>query len=296
MTSSEGNEFRGRTPEEAIEAGLAALKLTADQVEIEVLSKGSRGLLGFGAEDARVRITPIGKQPAKPAPPKPPKKETPAPPPVKAAAEPKPQQPEAPKPKPAPKAEPKPQQPEAPKPKPAPKAERPVEPKPVAQTDGDEELDSTVVAAELLQGMLDRMDVTTTVRAVEYRGVLDDDQDAPIVLNIEGEDLGILIGRRAETLSAIQYLTRLMVNHRLHRWVNVVVDVEGYRSRREEQLARLASRMADRAVSSGKPVALEAMPPNERRIVHITLRDNPLVTTESVGEGEHRKVTIVPKE
>ena len=278
MTSSEGNEFRGRTPEEATEAGLAALKLTADQVEIEVLSKGSRGLLGFGAEDARVRITPLGKQPAKPAPPKPPKKETPVPPPIKAAAEPKPQQPEA------------------PKPKPAPKAERPVEPKPVAKTDGDEEQDSTVVAAELLQGMLDRMDVTTTVRAVEYRGVLDDDQEAPIVLNIEGEDLGILIGRRAETLSAIQYLTRLMVNHRLHRWVNVVVDVEGYRSRREEQLARLASRMADRAVSSGKPVALEAMPPNERRIVHITLRDNPLVTTQSVGEGEQRKVTIVPKE
>ena len=278
MTSSEGNEFRGRTPEEATEAGLAALKLTADQVEIEVLSKGSRGLLGFGAEDARVRITPLGKPPAKPAPPKPPKKETPVPPPIKAAAEPKPQQPEA------------------PKPKPAPKAERPVEPKPVAKTDGDEEQDSTVVAAELLQGMLDRMDVTTTVRAVEYRGVLDDDQEAPIVLNIEGEDLGILIGRRAETLSAIQYLTRLMVNHRLHRWVNVVVDVEGYRSRREEQLARLASRMADRAVSSGKPVALEAMPPNERRIVHITLRDNPLVTTQSVGEGEQRKVTIVPKE
>ena len=278
MTSSEGNEFRGRTPEEATEAGLAALKLTADQVEIEVLSKGSRGLLGFGAEDARVRITPLGKPPAKPAPPKPPKKETPAPPPVKAAVEPKPQQPEV------------------PKPKPAPKAERPVEPKPVAKTDEDEEQDSTVVAAELLQGMLDRMDVTTTVRAVEYRGVLDDDQEAPIVLNIEGEDLGILIGRRAETLSAIQYLTRLMVNHRLHRWVNVVVDVEGYRSRREEQLARLASRMADRAVSSGKPVALEAMPPNERRIVHITLRDNPLVTTQSVGEGEQRKVTIVPKE
>ena len=69
MTSSEGNEFRGRTPEEATEAGLAALKLTADQVEIEVLSKGSRGLLGFGAEDARVKITPIDKKPSKPAPP-----------------------------------------------------------------------------------------------------------------------------------------------------------------------------------------------------------------------------------
>ena len=80
MTPSEGHEYRGRTPEEAIEAGLAALKLAADQVEIEVLSKGSRGLLGFGAEDARVRITPIGKQPSKPAAPAPLEKKAPPPP------------------------------------------------------------------------------------------------------------------------------------------------------------------------------------------------------------------------
>ncbi|HRX01817.1 MAG: Jag N-terminal domain-containing protein [Anaerolineae bacterium] len=276
MTSSEGNEFRGRTPEEATETGLAILKLTEEQVEIEVLSKGSRGLLGFGAEDARVRITPIGKKTSKPASPPPPEK-TAAPPPrptVKTQPEATVQQPEAPK---------------AP-----PKPEKPVEPKPsAAPGDGADPKD---VAAELLQGLLDRMGVKASVQTTEYRGVLDEGQDAPLVLNIEGEDLGILIGRRAETLSSIQYLTRLMVNHRLHRWVNVIVDVEGYRARREEQLARLANRMADRAVSTGKPVMLEAMPPNERRIVHITLRDNPLVTTESVGEGDHRKVTIIPKE
>lgn len=274
MTSSEGNEFRGRTPEEATEAGLAALKLTSDQVEIEILSKGSRGLLGFGAEDARVRITPISKQPSKAPASKPPKKDAPASSPAQVAPEPKTQQPETLEPKP----------------------ERSAEPKSVAETDTSEELDATSEATDLLQGMLDRMGVVARVQAVEYRGVLDDNQDAPIVLNIEGDDLGILIGRRAETLSAIQYLTRLMVNHRMHRWVNVVVDVEGYRARREEQLARLANRMADRAVSSGKTVSLEAMPPNERRIVHITLRDNLLVTTESVGEGDHRKVTIIPKE
>ena len=276
MTSSEGNEFRGRTPEEATETGLAILKLTEEQVEIEVLSKGSRGLLGFGAEDARVRITPIGKKPSKPASPPPPEK-TAAPPPRQAVKT----QPEATV-----------QQPEAPKA--PPKPEKPVEPKPsAAPGDGADPKD---VAAELLQGLLDRMGVKASVQTTEYRGVLDEGQDAPLVLNIEGEDLGILIGRRAETLSSIQYLTRLMVNHRLHRWVNVIVDVEGYRARREEQLARLANRMADRAVSTGKPVMLEAMPPNERRIVHITLRDNPLVTTESVGEGDHRKVTIIPKE
>jgi spoIIIJ-associated protein len=151
------------------------------------------------------------------------------------------------------------------------------------------------VAAELLQGMLDRMDVRATVQVVEYRGVLDEGQDAPLVLNIAGEDLGILIGRRAETLVALQYLTRLMVNHRVHRWVNLEVDVEGYKARREEQLVRLAERMAERAASTGRAVALEAMPPRERRIVHITLRNHPQVTTQSVGEGDQRKVTIVPR-
>jgi spoIIIJ-associated protein len=135
-----------------------------------------------------------------------------------------------------------------------------------------------------------------TVQVVDYRGVLDAGQDPPLVLNIEGEDLGILIGRRAETLAALQYLTRLMVNHRSHRWVNLVVDVEGYKARREEQLVRLAERMAERAVSTGRVVTLEAMPPRERRIVHITLRNHPEVTTQSVGEGEQRKVTIIPRD
>jgi spoIIIJ-associated protein len=152
-----------------------------------------------------------------------------------------------------------------------------------------------LLAADLLQGLLDRMDVRATVQVVEYRGVLDADQEAPLVLNIAGEDLGILIGRRAETLAALQYLTRLMVNHRSHRWVNLVVDVEGYKARHEEQLVRLAERMAERVVSTGRAVALEAMPARERRIVHITLRNHPQVTTQSVGEGEQRKVTIVPR-
>lgn len=280
MTPSEGTEFRGKSVEEATEAGLAALKLTTDQVEIEVLSRGSRGLLGFGAEDARVRITPLGKKPAaamqpeKSTPPvqaAPPEKSAP---PAKAPAPPKP-----------PKAETA---------KPAQNSNAPSD-APSAAVHSDE-ADATAVAVELLQGMLDRMDLSATVRAIAYRGVLDEGQDPPIALNIEGEDLGILIGRRAETLAAIQYLTRLMINHRLHRWVNIQVDVEGYRARREDQLVRLANRMADRVVSSGRAIALEAMPPNERRIIHIALRDNPLVTTESVGEGEHRKVTILPKE
>lgn len=274
--TSKGDEFRGRTVDEAIETGLAALGLKPGQAEIEILSRGSRGLLGFGAEDARVRITPITvAKPEMPAaapvaapPPVPAAKPVAAPPPVPAA-------------KPTTMVTPAPARVEA---KPA-KAD-------VAPA-ADDDLGAT--AAELLQGMLDRMDVRATVQVVPYRGVLDAGQEAPLVLNIEGEDLGILIGRRAETLSALEYLTRLMVNHRTHRWVNLMVDVESYKARREEQLVKLAERMAERAVSTGRTVSLEAMPARERRIVHIALRNMSNVTTQSVGEGEQRKVTIVPQ-
>jgi spoIIIJ-associated protein len=282
MTSPIGDEFRGKTVEEATETGLTALGLKRSQVEIEILSRGSRGLLGFGAEDARVRITPIPPA-AREAPAK---REAPAAKPAKPAS-PAVEEAAAPA-KPAPT-------------KPAPAKAAPAKPpaprEAAASADGADLSDQEVgaVAAELLQGMLDRMDVRATVQVVAYRGVLDEGQDAPLVLNIAGEDLGILIGRRAETLVALQYLTRLMVNHRVHRWVNLEVDVEGYKARREEQLVRLAERMAERAASTGRVVALEAMPPRERRIVHITLRNHPQVTTQSVGEGDQRKVTIVPR-
>ena len=279
-----GEEFRGKTVEEATETGLAALGLKRSQVEIEILSRGSRGLLGFGAEDARVRITRIApvqnETPPKrqaPASQKEPVKAQPAQP-DKPAASAKPAQPD--------KADPQRTANSAAQPPAADAA-------PAAPLTDDE---VGAIAAELLQGMLDRMDMRAQVQVVDYRGVLDAGQDPPLVLNIEGEDLGILIGRRAETLAALQYLTRLMVNHRAHRWVNLVVDVEGYKARREEQLVRLAERMAERVVSTGRAVALEAMPPRERRIVHITLREHPQVTTQSVGEGEQRKVTIVPRD
>ncbi len=304
MTSPIGDEFRAKTVEEATEMGLAALGLKRSQVEIEIISRGSRGLLGFGAEDARVRITPIPTAARE----TPAKRETPAAKPVAPSAPAIVEQPAGPAKaapaKPAP-AKPAPAKPAPDKPapaKPAPAKSAPAKPRsnaPSETADGetadltDQEVGE--IAAQLLQGMLDRMDVRAKVQVVEYRGVLDDGQDPPLVLNIGGEDLGILIGRRAETLAALQYLVRLMVNHRVHHWVNLVVDVEGYKARREEQLVRLAERMAERAASTGRAVALEAMPPRERRIVHITLRNHPQVTTQSVGEGEQRKVTIIPR-
>ncbi len=115
------------------------------------------------------------------------------------------------------------------------------------------------------------------------------------VLNIVGDDLGVLIGRRGETLRDLEYLTRLLVTHETAKSPKLVVDVEGYRTRRERQLRELAKRMAERVQSNRQPITLEAMPPNERRIVHLSLRDHPTVKTQSIGEGDHRRVMILPK-
>ncbi len=117
----------------------------------------------------------------------------------------------------------------------------------------------------------------------------------PLLVDVQGDDLGILIGRGGETLTALQYISRLIVAKELQRPVAVVIDIEGYRARREEQLGRLAQKMAAQAADLDRTMELEPMPPNERRIIHVALRDNPAVTTESIGEGSSRKVTIIPK-
>ncbi len=114
-------------------------------------------------------------------------------------------------------------------------------------------------------------------------------------LDVRGGDLSELIGRRGEVLAALQYITRLVTSRHIKRRAHLVVDVDGYKARREEMLRRLAFRMAEQAIQRGRTVSMEPMPPHERRIVHLTLKDNPNVSTESVGEGENRKVTIVPR-
>ncbi len=116
-----------------------------------------------------------------------------------------------------------------------------------------------------------------------------------VFVDLHGYDLSILIGHRGETLSALQYITRLIVGKELHRPLPIVLDVEGYRARRERQLRQLAQRMALQAVERGRTMTLEPMPANERRIIHLELRDHAQVTTESIGEGDHRKVTIIPR-
>jgi len=155
----------------------------------------------------------------------------------------------------------------------------------------DEEV--TLVANEVLERLLAGMGIEAQVH---LRPTDLSEGPNPIVLDITGENLGILIGRRGETLLALQYITRLIVNLRLHQWAEIIVDVEGYKKRRESSLTQLALRMADRATLLGQAVSLEPMPAHERRIIHLALRDHEKVTTESVGEGDLRKVVIFPRE
>lgn len=149
-----------------------------------------------------------------------------------------------------------------------------------------------LVAKEVLERLLGGMGIEARVSL----RLLDSPEGAPpIALDITGRNLGILIGRRGETLRALQYITRLIVNRRLHQWAEIIVDVEGYKKRRQRSLTQLARRMADRATLLGQAVSLEPMPAHERRIIHLALRDHEKVTTESVGEGDRRKVVIFPK-
>jgi spoIIIJ-associated protein len=153
------------------------------------------------------------------------------------------------------------------------------------------------VAKDVLRELLDLMGVTADVMAVDNPSSVPlGPEDPPtIFLDVLGRDLGSLIGRRGDNLAQLQYLVNLLVNRRLGTWTRVIVDVEGYRSRREESLIGLAERVARQVARSRRPIQLEPMPPNERRIVHLTLRSHPEVTTQSHGEGNMRRVTVQPR-
>lgn len=156
----------------------------------------------------------------------------------------------------------------------------------------------------VLDEMLAIMGVDATVTAIPAEPVEpdnetddeEDDRQAPSVLNIDGDEVNELIGRRGETVAALQYLTRLIISKQTESRANVVVDVANYRSRRSSTLEKLAVRMADQAVETNRVVTMEPMPPHERRIIHMVLRKRDDVKTESKGQGDSRRVTIVPKD
>ena len=160
---------------------------------------------------------------------------------------------------------------------------------------GDLEKVDLDIARETVEELLERMQVKARVTARfgdpdENRGRI------PILIDVNGADLGILIGKKAETLNALQYVASLILGKKLGHALTLVIDVEGYRERRQVQIRQLARRMADQAVKTGRRQILEPMPASERRIIHMELRDNANVRTESMGEDPHRKVTIIPIE
>ena len=177
---------------------------------------------------------------------------------------------------------------------PAAQLEAVAEDAPVRDSAPDDDPEAVRAAHDTVAELVQRLGLEAQVSA-EWGHKDPEARIRPLLVDVHGEDLGILIGRRGETLTALQYITRLIVAKELERPISVVIDIEGYRARREQQLSRLAQKVAAQATDLDRTMELEPMPPNERRIIHVALRDNPAVTTESIGEGSSRKVTIIPK-
>lgn len=254
-------EIIAPTVEEAIAQGLAQLGLTADAVSVEVLDAGNKGLFGLGKPQVRVRLTvvpPMGTVLPEPEPARETKKE----------AQKEPKRVES-------------------KPKPEPVAVKETE----AQPEHDALLDHT---ESVVSKILHLLKLEAQVSA--HYGAAERDGRRNIHVDIRGNDLSVLIGRRSETLSAFQYVASLIVGKQTEQFIQLIVDVEGYRDRREKQLIQMAKRMADQVTKSGRRQTLEPMPSSERRVIHIALRDHPAVKTESTGEEPYRKVVILPKE
>jgi len=151
-------------------------------------------------------------------------------------------------------------------------------------------------AKEALEEILGLMGVTASVELADEFPMASEDENSPsVVLDIIGEDPGILIGRRGQTLTALQYIVRIIVAQKTQTRPPIIVDVEGYKRRRWEALQAFATRMAEQVHAKGEPFGMEPMSAFERRVIHLTLANHPGVTTESAGTGESRKVFILPR-
>jgi spoIIIJ-associated protein len=150
------------------------------------------------------------------------------------------------------------------------------------------EEDAVSHVTEILDTLLGLMGVQGEVEVLSA--------ELPLQLNVKGDDLGILIGRRGQTLVALQYVTKLMVVQRLKTWLPLTIDVGGYKKHRHDSLQKLALYLAEQVKSKRRAVPMEPMPADERRIIHLALADHPDVRTESMGEGENRKIVILPRE
>lgn len=279
-------EIIAPTVEEAIAQGLAQLGLTADAISVEVLDAGNKGFLGLGKPQVRVRLTvnPVGGVPdiqTEAAPSKAPSRRARA----EGSADTSRSEAQPIETKPAPVPDTRPGAPVK-----SAAAEKKKEKEPDLQPEHDALLDHTEA---VISKMLHLLNLEAQVSA-NY-GPTERDGRRNIHVDIRGNDLSVLIGRRSETLAAFQYIASLIVGKEEQQFVQLTVDVEGYRDRREKQLIQMAKRMAEQVAKSGRRQTLEPMPSGERRIIHIALRDHPEVKTESTGEDPYRKVMILPK-
>ncbi|MBQ2670290.1 MAG: protein jag [Clostridia bacterium] len=238
-------EKSAKSKEEAITLALEELGAEREEVEIEVVDEGSKGFLGIGARDARVRVTLLN-----------------APEEVEEAEEAE----IAPAPKQA-----------------APKKREPKRSKPTRESLGTPDMD----AKKFLEDIFAAMNLDVAVSAS-----FDGDT---VNINLDGDNMGIVIGKRGDTLDSLQYLTSLVVNQRSEDYIKVSIDTENYREKRTDALLALSNRLAGKVARTGKKFTLEPMNPYERRIIHSNLQDNPDVTTFSVGQEPYRKVVIAPK-
>lgn len=244
----------GKTIDDAITEALIELGASTDQVDIEVISKGSKGLLGFGAKAAKVKVTLKGIS-------------------AQQVVEVKEMMPEVPK--------------------------KDVKPELQVPSETVGDFEDTVIASkeeveqvmknanDFLNKLLKQMDVECTIKSEIVH-------DNRISIGLEGKNMGIIIGKRGETLDAIQYLVNIVANKHRKEYIKIMLDSENYRARREETLKKLAFKLSKKVQKSKKPVILEPMNPYDRRIIHSALQDSKFVKTHSEGKEPFRKVVITP--
>jgi spoIIIJ-associated protein len=210
-------EITAKTVEEATKMALDQLGVSEDQVEVTILKKGRGGVLGVGAEEAKIVVRVVGKEPG----------------------------------------------------------------------NSDGSADIADESKEVLENLVKLLGIEAKIDITPGNG------ESPLTLNISGDDLGALIGRHGQALASLQYILRMIVAEKQKSWIPINIDVAGYKQRRYESLQKLALRLADQVKSSRRPINLEPMPADERRIIHIALSEHPDVTTQSTGEGEQRKVIVL---
>ncbi len=289
----EGLEIEGKTIDEAIEKACERFQVSREKLNIEIISEGNPGFLGLGSRKARIRagllsidmtLDTVFSEPETTAPGRRERMERPADeaPREKANGSDKLSGIAAPKPRPAASSATA-----RPAKKAAKPAERPSPAKPQpAAAPAEEGEEPAEKARQLLSGLLTRMQIESPVTVEETEEM--------IILNIQGDGSGLLIGKRGQNLDALQYILNKAIHHSANGHKMIIIDTEGYRKRREEALVALALRIGDKVKKTKKPVTVGHMNAHDRRIIHLAVQNDENLATRSRGEGEYRKILILP--